>query len=85
MSAHRTTVTLPASLYKEGARRQKENHFATFSDYVAGLVRDDVLTHPDTSGQASSSQTARTPTLATTALLAEEPASYAKKQSRKAS
>jgi hypothetical protein len=81
MSAHRTTVTLPASLYKEGLRRQKENHFATFSDYVAGLVRDDVLTHPE-QAQESFSETPRPPGMATTALLAEEPASYAGKKKK---
>ncbi len=39
--AHRTTVSMPASLHAKATKRMQERDFGNFSDYVQHLIRED--------------------------------------------
>lgn len=51
MAAARTTISLPGKLSELAANRAKELHFATLSDYLQHLVREDVLREPRNDAQ----------------------------------
>jgi len=47
MSAHRTSITLPESLYRAAEQRMADLHYDAFSKYVAQLIREDLRTSND--------------------------------------
>jgi len=47
MSAARTTVSMPASLYREAMERKKELRYPKFSEYVRVLIEADVTLRPN--------------------------------------
>lgn len=43
MSTSRTTISLPGRLHEMAKQRADNLHFATLSDYVQHLIREDVI------------------------------------------
>lgn len=46
MPARRTNITLPESLFVVAEENMSKQHFTSFSEYVAQLIRDDASSRP---------------------------------------
>lgn len=44
--AHRTSISMPKSLYQAAEQRMADRHYTEFSEYIAALIREDAVTQP---------------------------------------
>lgn len=69
----RANITIPESLYKEALERMEKEHFGSFSEFIAYLIRQHVS---ERAALAALKQTGHKIREATAPLAAEEKADY---------